>query len=83
MPIQFDRPGWLLLVLLVVPVIFMAARGLRRKRGRGRALGNRPVRSRIAVGDGDGSPHLGANGSRDKFDCVAGPQPLHSSRNAG
>ncbi len=38
MPIQFDRPGWLLLVLLVVPVIFMAARGLRRKRGRGRAI---------------------------------------------
>jgi hypothetical protein len=47
--IQFDRPGWLLLLVLVVPVIVFAWSGLTRRGARGRAIASTFTRC-IVVG---------------------------------
>lgn len=47
LPIQFDRPGWLLLLVLLVPVIFIAWRGITRKGARGRAVASTITRCLI------------------------------------
>lgn len=38
LPIQFDRPGWLVLLLLIIPVIALAWGGLTRSGSRNRAI---------------------------------------------
>ncbi len=46
-PIQFDRPGWLLLLLLVVPVLYLARHGMSRKGARSRAVASTIIRCSI------------------------------------
>lgn len=48
-PIQFDRPGWLLLLLLLVPVVYLAWGGLSRKGARGRAIASTMTRCLVVV----------------------------------
>lgn len=49
LPIQFDRPGWLLLLVLLVPVILLAWRGITRKGARGRAVASTVTRCFIII----------------------------------
>ena len=49
LPIQFDRPGWLVLLVLLVPVIVFAWRGLTRKGARGRAIASTVSRCMIVI----------------------------------
>ena len=49
MPVQFDRPGWLLVTLLVLPAIAMAWRGLRQRGPRGRAISSTIARCLLLV----------------------------------
>ncbi|MBT5366094.1 MAG: VWA domain-containing protein [Phycisphaerae bacterium] len=44
LPIQFDRPGWLLLLLLIVPVLYLAWGGLTRTGSRSRAIASTSTR---------------------------------------
>ena len=46
-PMQFDRPGWLVLLVLIVPILFLAWRGLSRKGARGRAIASTITRCLI------------------------------------
>ena len=49
LPIQFDRPGWLLLLLVLVPIIIFAWSGLTRKGARGRAIASTTARCMIVI----------------------------------
>ncbi|MAI67281.1 MAG: hypothetical protein CMJ26_05340 [Phycisphaerae bacterium] len=49
LPIQFDRPGWLLLLLLLVPVIYLAWGGLTRSGARSRAVASTVTRCIIVI----------------------------------
>ena len=49
LPIQFDRPGWLVLLLLIIPVIFFAWSGLTRKGSNGRAIASTISRCIIVI----------------------------------
>lgn len=49
LPIQFDRPGWLLLLFLIVPVILLAWQGMTRKGARGRAVASTMTRCLIVI----------------------------------
>jgi len=48
-PVQFDRPGWLLLMVLVVPVVIFAWGGLSRHGSRGRAIASTVARCIIIL----------------------------------
>lgn len=48
-PIQFDRPGWLLLLLLIIPVLYFAWVGLTRSGARSRAIASTITRCCIVV----------------------------------
>ncbi len=47
--IQFDRPGWLILLVLLVPVLVLAWRGLTRRGARGRAIASTITRCIIVI----------------------------------
>ncbi len=49
LPIQFDRPGWLLLLILVVPVVMLSWRGITGRATRGRAIASTITRCVIIV----------------------------------
>ena len=49
LPIQFDRPGWLILLLLLIPIIVLAWNGLSRKGARGRAIASTITRCCIII----------------------------------
>ena len=49
LPIQFDRPGWLLLLVLLIPVIFLAWGGLTRRGSRGRAIASTVTRCLVVI----------------------------------
>ena len=49
LPLQFDRPGWLILLVLLVPVILFAWSGLQRRGARGRAIASTISRSIIVI----------------------------------
>ncbi|MBC8309944.1 MAG: VWA domain-containing protein [Phycisphaerales bacterium] len=48
-PIQFDRPGWLILLVLLVPVITLAWHGVSRRGARGRAVASTITRCLIII----------------------------------
>jgi uncharacterized membrane protein len=48
-PIQFDRPGWLLLLLLIIPVLYFAWGGLTRTGARSRSIASTITRCIIVV----------------------------------
>lgn len=47
--IQFDRPGWLVLLVLVIPVVIFAWGGLTRQGARGRAVASTVTRCMIVI----------------------------------
>jgi uncharacterized membrane protein len=49
LPIQFDRPGWLLLLVLLVPVLYLAWGGLTRSGARSRAVASTITRCIIVI----------------------------------
>ena len=49
LPVQFDRPGWLILTVLVVPVILFAWGGLTRQGAKGRAIASTIARCIIIL----------------------------------
>tara|TARA_B100000959_G_scaffold284164_1_gene355046 strand:+ start:2596 stop:5481 length:2886 start_codon:yes stop_codon:yes gene_type:complete len=49
LPIQFDRPGWLILLVLLVPIIVLAWHGLSHRGARGRAIASTIARCLIII----------------------------------
>jgi hypothetical protein len=49
LPIQFDRPGWLLLLLLIIPVVSLAWGGLTRTGSKNRTIASTVTRCFIVV----------------------------------
>ncbi|MDP7005432.1 MAG: hypothetical protein QF718_04405 [Phycisphaerales bacterium] len=49
LPIQFDRPGWLVLLVLLIPVIFLAWSGISRRGSNGRAIASTVTRCIIVI----------------------------------
>ncbi len=49
LPIQFDRPGWLILIVLIVPIVTLAWSGLKAKGSRGRAIASTLVRCLVVM----------------------------------
>jgi hypothetical protein len=49
LPIQFDRPGWLILLLLLIPVIALAWGGLTRSGSRNRSIASTITRCIIII----------------------------------
>jgi len=49
LPIQFDRPGWLILLVLLIPIIVLAWHGVSRRGSRGRALASTITRCLIII----------------------------------
>ncbi len=49
LPVQFDRPGWLILMVLILPVIFVAWGSLTRQGAKGRAIASTIARCIVVL----------------------------------